>query len=128
MKTCTIDKFIESNNRFNMYITSFMSLCYWLFSQFIGKKKFFLQSVNLELFQFWFFIFFFGRRKIVVLSHVFALQSNKSLAIWLHVFLLTWERTTYSQYIRNTFCSSMVSKNGVSLNPKHLQLDPVLWN
>ena len=38
-----------------------------------------------------------GRGMVVVLSHVVALQSNMSLAIWLHGLLLTWERTTYSQ-------------------------------
>ena len=127
MKTYTIVKFIESSNRFNMYVTSFMSVCYWLFNHFTGKKTIFSQSVDLESFQFWFLIFL-GRRKRVVLSHVLALHSNKSLAKWLHVFLLTWERTTYSQWIHNTFCSSMMSKNGASLNPKYLQLGPVLWN
>ena len=53
MKTYTIVKFIESSNRFNMYVTSFMSVCYWLFNHFTGKKKtIFSQSVDLESFQF----------------------------------------------------------------------------
>ena len=50
MKTWTIAKFIESSNRFNISIAIFMSVCYWLFSQFTGKKPFFSQSVELESF------------------------------------------------------------------------------
>ena len=61
-----------------------------------------------------------GRRMVVVV-----LQSRISLAIWLHGILLTWERTTYSQSIHNTFYSSMVCKNSASFNSKHLQLFPV---
>ena len=36
-----------------------------------------------------------GKRMVVILPHVVDLQSNMSLAIWFHGFLLTWERKTY---------------------------------
>ena len=36
-----------------------------------------------------------GKRMVVKLPHVVDLQSNMSLPIWFHGFLLTWERKTY---------------------------------
>ena len=67
-----------------------------------------------------------SKRMVVILSHVVALQSNMSLAIWLHGLLLTWERTTYSRSSHSIFYSSIVRKNGAYHNPKYLQLHPVL--
>ena len=58
MKTSTIDKFIESSNRFNMYITSFMSVCYWLFSHFTGKKPNFFTECRFGVISILIFDFF----------------------------------------------------------------------
>ena len=61
MKSCTIVKFIESSNRFNMYITSFMSVCYWLFSHFTGKKPNFFTECRFGVISI--LIFYFSRKK-----------------------------------------------------------------
>ena len=78
-----------------MYIGAFMSVCYWLFSQFTEKKPQFLPECRFDVISI--LIFDLGRRKVTVLFHVVALQSYMSLAMWLHGILLTWERKTYSQ-------------------------------
>ena len=126
MKTCTIVKFIESSNRFNMYIASFMSVCYWLFSQFNGKKNpIFSQSVDLESFQFWFLIFL-GRRKSIVPCSCFAVQQEFSCIVAWSSFNMG--KDNIFSVDSQQFCSSMVSKKGASLNLKYLQLGPELWN
>ena len=76
MKTYTIVKFIESSNRFNMYIASFMSVCCWLFSHFTGKKSNFFTEYRFGVISILIFDFF-RQKKEEVLSYVFALQSNK---------------------------------------------------
>ena len=104
MKACAIVKCMESANRFNMYIVTFMSVCHWLLSQFTGKSSNFFSKRkfgDISVLSFFKVITKIaevgGRRVVAVLPPVIALQSNMSFAVWLHGLLLTWEKTTYSQ-------------------------------
>ena len=95
MKTWTVVKFIEQIiDLICILQVSCQYVIGYLVSSLEKKPTFFTECrfgvISILIFD------FLGRRKSIVKEHVVALQSNKSLAIWLHGLLLIWENTTYS--------------------------------